>query len=82
MSAVSSWRMSPTTIPLTAAALEMGLCKASLQTSLQAPLSFASHAKKCIFESASLTLGILGLLQTVNSLLFQTAAPQAPLAVL
>lgn len=77
MSAVSSWRMSLTTIPLAAAVREMGLCKASPQTSPQTPLSFACCAKKCIFEGIPLTLGMLGLL-----LLFQTAAPQACLAVL
>lgn len=77
MSAVSSWRMSPITISLTAAVCEMGLCKTSPQTSPQAPLSFACCTKKCIFEGRSLTLGMLGLL-----LLFQTMAPQASLAVL
>lgn len=77
MSAASCWRMSPTTTPWAAAVLEMGLCKASPQTSPQAPFSFACHAKKCIFESISLSLGVLGLV-----LLFQTSAPQASLAVL
>lgn len=47
--------MSPIIIPLAAAVFEMGLCEASTQDSF----IFACHAKKCIFENISLSLGML-----------------------
>lgn len=53
MSAVLYWRMSPIIILLAAAVFETGLCKALV------PFIFACHAKKCIFENISLSLGML-----------------------